>query len=143
MRLARSGRKPSSNLQGRFEALAAEISSGAGYGSFTYKGRVVRWQTSVEYPGQTTNNQAEYQTLLAGLRAILFDCAALGVAPTDIGVEIRSDSQLLVNQVNGRWKIKNAGLQTLHRAVTELLRRFGSWELNWHPRAESVRILGH
>lgn len=116
---------------------------GAGYGSFTYKGCVIRWPTSIEYPGQTTNNQAEYQTMIAGLRAIIFDCEALDIRPGETSVEVRSDSQLLVNQVNGDWKIKNPGLRTLHATASALLGRFAGWDLIWHPRSESVRILGH
>jgi ribonuclease HI len=116
---------------------------GQGYGSFVYKGRVLRWQTHVSYPGTTTNNQAEYQTLIAGLRAILFDCQALDVDPKSIQLEVRSDSQLVVNQITERWKIKNAQLRELKNTATALLERFSRWEIVWHPRAESVRILGH
>ncbi|HLT18985.1 MAG TPA: ribonuclease HI family protein [Thermomicrobiales bacterium] len=116
---------------------------GQGYGSFAYKGRVVRWPTAVSYPGLTTNNQAEYQSLIAGLRAVLFDCAALGLDPADLSIEVRTDSQLVVNQLNGRWKIKNAQLRELHDAARELLQHFKRWRLAWHPRTESVRILGH
>ena len=116
---------------------------GQGYGSFAYKGRVVRWPTSVSFPGLTTNNQAEYQTLIAGLRAVLFDCAALGLEPAGLTIEVRSDSQLLVNQLNGRWKLKNAGLRELHDETRALLEHFKRWSLTWHPRTESVRILGH
>lgn len=116
---------------------------GEGYGSFAYKGRVVRWQTHVAFPGKTTNNQAEYQTLVAGLRAIIFDCQALAIPPGDLRIEIWSDSQLVVNQVNGKWKIKNAGLRKLQSEVLANLESFAKWTLIWHPRSESVRILGH
>jgi ribonuclease HI len=97
----------------------------------------------VTFPGLTTNNQAEYQTLIAGLRGVLHDVQALGLEPASLKVEIRSDSELLVNQVNGIWKLKNAGLRALHDDVRALLDRFERWKLTWHPRAESVRILGH
>ncbi len=116
---------------------------GAGYGSFTYKGSVVRWQTHIEFPGTTTNNQAEYMTMIAGLRAIIFDCQALGMGPESLSVEVRSDSQLVVNQLNGKWKIKNQGMRRLHGESAELLDRFKRWTLTWHSRKESVRILGH
>jgi probable phosphoglycerate mutase len=116
---------------------------GSGYGSFTYKGRAVRWPTRVTFPGLTTNNQAEYQTLIAGLRGMLHDVRELDLDPSALKIEIRSDSELLVNQVNGAWKLKNAGLRALHDDVRGLLDRFERWKLTWHPRAESVRILGH
>ena len=116
---------------------------GQGYGSFVYKGRVVRWQTNVEYPDKKTNNQAEYLTLIAGLRAILFDCESLDLPIEELAVEVRSDSQLLVNQLTGRWKVKNQELKRLHGIAGELLASFDRWKLIWHPRSESVRILGH
>ena len=97
----------------------------------------------IEYPGEVTNNQAEYMTLIAGLRAIIFDCASLGIPADELALEVRSDSQLLVNQVTGRWKIKNAELRRLHAIVCDLLGSFARWNVIWHPRSESVRILGH
>ena len=116
---------------------------GKGYGSFAYKGLVLRWPTRVSFPGITTNNQAEYQSLIAGLRAVLFDCQALGLPPARLRIAIRSDSQLVVNQINGTWKIKNAALRELHRQTRDLLDSFADWDIVWHPRSESVRILGH
>ena len=104
---------------------------------------MIRWQTAISYPGKTTNNQAEYMTLIAGLRSILFDCRALGIDPLETTLEVFSDSQLVVNQVNGRWKMKNAELRKLQAEATKLLGQCRSWELSWHPRSESVRILGH
>ena len=116
---------------------------GKGYGSFAYKGLVVRWPTTVSFPGITTNNQAEYQSLIAGLRAVIFDCHALGLPPARLRVEVRSDSQLVVNQINGSWKLKNAALRELHGRARDLLDSFADWDIIWHPRSESVRILGH
>jgi ribonuclease HI len=116
---------------------------GQGYGSFTYKGRAVRWPTGVSFPGVTTNNQAEYQSLIAGLRAVLFDCESLGLDPSTLAIEVRSDSQLVVNQLNGAWKLKNAGMRELHATTIELLQHFKRWSVVWHRRSESVRILGH
>lgn len=116
---------------------------GRGYGSFAYKGLVVRWPTGVSFPGITTNNQAEYQSLIAGLRAVLFDSRALRLSPAKLRVAVRSDSQLVVNQINGTWKIKNDTLRDLHGQARDLLDTFAVWDLVWHPRSESVRILGH
>src|SRR5213083_298525 len=55
--------------------------------------------------GTTTNNVAEYQGLLAGLRA------AAEMGPSS--VEARLDSKLVVEQVSGRWKVKQPHLQPL------------------------------
>lgn len=117
---------------------------GKGYGSFTYKGRVVRWPVRVTFPGKrTTNNQAEYMAMIGGLRAILADLAHLDQDPSSMSLKVLSDSQLLVQQLNGRWKVKNAGLRELRDVAQQLLSRFGSADIDWHPRAMSVRILGH
>ena len=55
--------------------------------------------------GIATNNVAEYSGLIAGLEA----AAELGAAL----VEVRMDSKLVVEQMSGRWQIKNPGLRPL------------------------------
>ena len=117
---------------------------GQGYGSYVYKG-VVR-QTdpiTVQYPGQTTNNEAEYRTMINGLQAILDALKALGSDPSALKIAVRSDSKLVIEQVNGRWKVKKAELRPLVQQAQKLLGEFAAWDLAWHPRGESVRILGH
>ena len=66
--------------------------------------------------GTATNNVAEYRGLLEGLRA----AAALGAAE----VEIVSDSQLLVRQMTGEYRVKNPRLAALHGEARELAKRF-------------------
>ena len=66
--------------------------------------------------GTATNNVAEYQALIAGLEIAL-----------DRGVErldVFLDSELVVRQVNGQYKVKDAGLKPLHRQACLLLSRF-------------------
>jgi ribonuclease HI len=66
-----------------------------------------------EFIPYATNNQAEYSGLIIGLKhAMAYKPAAL---------RIEGDSQLIINQVIGKWKIKNDVLKTLHGAVHELL----------------------
>ena len=69
------------------------------------------------YLGKATNNVAEYQALLHGLRF------ALGRGASE--VEVFSDSELLVRQLEGRYRVKNAGLLPLYREAQGLLARFG------------------
>lgn len=117
---------------------------GKGYGSYVYKGVVAQTEVvSVEYPGQTTNNEAEYRTMIDGLRSILNDLAGAGINPAELRITVRSDSKLVVEQVNGNWKVKKAELRPLVIEAQSLLNRFKSWDLGWHSRTESVRILGH
>ena len=67
--------------------------------------------------GVATNNVAEYNGLLAALRW----AAGNGVAR----LHIRSDSELLVKQMKGLYRVKNPGLQPLYEEAVSLARRIG------------------
>ena len=77
-------------------------------------GRVVR--SGGHFLGVATNNVAEYQALRWGLATALHE----GVR----SLEVRCDSELVVRQVNGQYKVKNAVLQELHAGVGVLIKRF-------------------
>jgi ribonuclease HI len=77
--------------------------------------------------GETTNNVAEYTAVIRGLER------ALELGATD--VLLRSDSQLLINQLTGRYRVKSTHLQPLHRRVRELGARFDTIEYE-HVRRE-------
>lgn len=77
--------------------------------------------------GETTNNVAEYTAVIRGLER------ALELGATD--VLLRSDSQLLINQLTGRYRVKTPHLQPLHRRVRELGARFDAIEYE-HVRRE-------
>jgi probable phosphoglycerate mutase len=79
--------------------------------------------------GVATNNVAEYQGLLAGLRA----AAELGADE----VSVRMDSKLVVEQMSGRWKIKHAALQPIARDAQEIARGFTTIRYEWIPRARN------
>jgi ribonuclease HI len=117
---------------------------GKGYGSFVYQG-VIEISTPVrlEYPGQTTNNEAEYLTMLHGLRTVLRELERDAHDPSGTTINVLSDSKLVVEQVSGRWKVRHAPLRPFQSEAIELLSRFASWQLHWQPRLESVRLLGH
>jgi len=68
------------------------------------------------YLGHTTNNVAEYQALLAGLQRAL----ELGAS----GVEVVSDSELMVRQLQGRYQVRSPSLVPLLREARRLLQRF-------------------
>jgi ribonuclease H / adenosylcobalamin/alpha-ribazole phosphatase len=71
--------------------------------------------------GKATNNEAEYEALIEGLKAVS------EWKPDRL--EILLDSKLVVEQVNGRWKVKEARLQSLLMKVTELLAGFPEVEI--------------
>lgn len=82
------------------------------------------------YLGHQTNNVAEYAGLLAALRY----AAGRGVSR----LTIRSDSELLVRQVNGQYRVKNPMLRKLHQAALSLMRGCGRVTVE-HVRREQNR----
>jgi ribonuclease HI len=81
--------------------------------------------------GHATNNVAEYRGLLAGLESAL----ALGVRE----LEIQLDSELVVRQLTGRYRVKNAGLKPLFGRAVALLARFAAWSAQHVPREANRR----
>jgi ribonuclease H / adenosylcobalamin/alpha-ribazole phosphatase len=73
-----------------------------------------------------TNNVAEYQGLIAGLQA------AVDLGATE--VDVLMDSQLVIHQMSGRWKIKHPGLRPLAAQAAALVRRFRAVTWTWIPR---------
>jgi ribonuclease H / adenosylcobalamin/alpha-ribazole phosphatase len=71
--------------------------------------------------GVATNNEAEYHALIDGLKAVS------EWKPDRL--EVFLDSKLVVEQVNGRWKIKEARLQSLQTRAKELLAGFPEFEI--------------
>ncbi len=67
--------------------------------------------------GKATNNQAEYQALIDGLMAVE------DWKPDRL--EVLLDSKLVVEQINGRWRVKEPELKQLQKQATALLKRLG------------------
>lgn len=78
------------------------------------------------YVGETTNNQAEYQSLKFGLESAL----ALGIKE----LEVYMDSQLVINQINGLYKIKNAELKPHYERIKILAQEFDKISFTHVPR---------
>jgi broad specificity phosphatase PhoE/ribonuclease HI len=76
--------------------------------------------------GTATNNVAEYRGLIAGLT----EAASLGATE----VEVALDSKLVVEQMSGRWKVKNPDLAELNRQARQLASRFERVSYEWIPR---------
>ncbi len=79
--------------------------------------------------GTATNNVAEYRALVAGLAK----AAELGVSE----VEVVSDSELLVKQMNGEYRVKNAALVELSLEAARLARQIGRVRYRAVRRAEN------
>jgi ribonuclease HI len=80
--------------------------------------------------GQTTNNQAEYRALIAALEKAI----ELGARQVDI----RLDSELVVKQVKGRYRVKNAALRPLYLKVGELLSQLEDFTIKNVPREQNA-----
>lgn len=102
----------------------------AGLGAVLLDGQTV--VASVKrYLGETTNNQAEYQALCAGLEK------ARELGATE--VECRLDSELLVEQLNLRYKVKNQDLATWFTKVWNLKNQFTRVTFTHIPREQNTR----
>jgi ribonuclease HI len=115
---------------------------GRGYGSFQIvdqAGSIVA-ADKLDYGMGVSNNAAEYRSLIAALER-LQDLA--GTNARSSAVAIRGDSQLVIRQVKGEWKVNKVDLKPLNGRARELLAAFGSTDVQWHGRDKSVRILGH
>ena len=83
------------------------------------------------YLGVCTNNVAEYRALLLGLtEARRLGCAELAIS---------LDSELIVRQIQGRYKVKHEALLPLYTQVREQLARFDRWTIAHVPRSENAR----
>ena len=80
--------------------------------------------------GIATNNVAEWTALLEGLKAAL-----------ELGIEdlaVRMDSELVVKQIAGVYRVKHPGLIPLHAEAKTLLRRFRSVDVQHVRRAQNA-----
>jgi ribonuclease HI len=116
---------------------------GEGYGSYELRTRGGRHIERLSFGDHVTNNEAEYRTLIAALRAVLAHLAASDADPKTRTLAVRGDSQLVIFQVTGKWKVRTPHIRPLHAEATALLARFKRADVQWHPRAMSVRTLGH
>ncbi|MGD0920657.1 MAG: ribonuclease HI family protein [Terriglobia bacterium] len=80
--------------------------------------------------GQATNNVAEYEALLAAL--------GYALRHHHLRLTVVSDSELLVRQIQGSYKVKSAGLQPLHQQARQMIERLESFAIE-HVRREHNR----
>ena len=86
--------------------------------------------TISRYLGATTNNQAEYRAIIAALEKAI----ALGARQ----VVLKSDSELVVKQINGLYKIKNTALRPLYQKVVELIGSLETFTISYIPRERNA-----
>lgn len=83
-----------------------------------------------EYLGRATNNVAEWNALALGLKAALEE----GVR----NLAVRMDSELVVKQLSGEYRVKHPDLQPIHRRVVALLRQFNHVDVRHVRRKENA-----
>jgi len=81
--------------------------------------------------GDATNNQAEYTALIRALE----HAQRLG---TNHELQIHSDSELLVKQMNGEYRVKDEGLKPLHEQARRLASQFDSVSIRHVPRTQNA-----
>ena len=92
-------------------------------------GRIV--EEASAYIGERTNNQAEYEAVVAALEAIGPD--------RETHLEVFCDSQLVVRQLNGDYRVKDPDLRSLYIRATRLLLGAGSSRVVHVPRGQNGR----
>ncbi len=97
--------------------------SGLPDGALAKEGAGIILEKCGNYLGITTNNQAEYQGLLAGIKWVL------DYHPT-AELEIKMDSLLIVNQVKGLYKVKSPDLFPIYQEVRGSLAKLSKWSIS-------------
>jgi ribonuclease HI len=92
------------------------------------EGTVVEVRSAVI--GRATNNVAEYRALLLGIER----AGALGARE----LELVGDSELIVRQVRGEYRVKDPNLRELHSRVVGELSGFDRWSIRNVPREENA-----
>jgi len=101
----------------------------AAYGCALYDefGKLI--DIDAKYIGEKTNNQAEYQGIIAGLKL----ARKSGVN----NILCYLDSELIVKQIKGEYKVKNSNIKPLFKELVDLINEFESFEFTHVYRAEN------
>ncbi|CAL2239171.1 unnamed protein product [Prunus armeniaca] len=100
---------------------------GAGLVLTTPDGRKIEY--ALRFNFRTSNNEAEYEAFLAGLR--------LAQSMSARQISIHSDSQLIVNQITADFAVKDASMSAYLSAAHQLLQKFQAYEIRQIPRFEN------
>ena len=109
----------------------------SGAGAVIYKNGEEIW-SSCKFVGTKTNNQSEYSALILGLEGAL----TLGIT----NLSVLGDSLLVINQVNGTYKVKSASIFNLYKEVQSLKSQFEYIDFNhvyreYNKRADELSNL--
>lgn len=93
--------------------------------------------------GRMTNNEAEYASLIAGLEDLAEALKQARIPAQQVRLEVRGDSQLVLAQLAGDWRVRNPRLQEYWVRAHDLLAEYESVAFQRVPRWRVVRVLGH
>lgn len=102
--------------------------AGIGVAIFDEKYQLV--EEACRFIGESTNNVAEYQAMiLAAQKAIAYHAKK---------VNFKTDSELLVRQLNGVYRVKSPNILSLYNELTKLLNKIPAWKIHHVRREENV-----
>jgi len=102
----------------------------AGIGGVFYRNGEELYSFS-EFIGSKTNNEAEYEALIRGIK----EAHKLNL----LSINIFADSQLVVRQITGEYKVKNERMKLLHKQALELLEKLENWNIEHVLRDKNTR----
>lgn len=102
-----------------------------GAGAVLYKNDQEEWSKTFYLGENVTNNQAEYKGLIGGLKYV----STLNLP----NLLVEGDSNLVINQSSGTWKVKNDELKILHEEVQEYINKIKDIRFHHIPRNENKR----
>uniref|UniRef100_A0A2N9IT33 Uncharacterized protein n=1 Tax=Fagus sylvatica TaxID=28930 RepID=A0A2N9IT33_FAGSY len=123
-----SEEKPDEEWEIEIDGSSVKGAGGVGIVFKTPEGHLLKHSTRLQYP--TTNNEAEYEALLTGLRI----AKELGANR----LKIRSDSQLIVGQVNGEYEAREDRMTKYLKLVREAIKWFDGVKLVQIPREQNT-----
>jgi|AntAceMinimDraft_10_1070366.scaffolds.fasta_scaffold34661_2 ribonuclease HI len=88
-----------------------------------------------QFLGKVTNNEAEYKAVIFALKKIKHLFGKENIKKIEI--QLNSDSELLVNQLKGKYKVKNSNIGNLFLEIWNLRIDFGNIEFKSIPREEN------
>lgn len=101
----------------------------AGIGVVIKDGFGKKIKESYKYIGEVTNNIAEYNAVVSALEEALF------LEAKDVVINL--DSELVVRQLNGEYKVKNQDIKLLFGKILEMLKKFESYEIKHIRRSDN------
>ncbi|XP_057533451.1 uncharacterized protein LOC130811240 [Amaranthus tricolor] len=122
---------PEPNQEWKLYVDGSSTQSASGAGLLIVSSAGVRMERAVRFEFAASNNEAEYEALLMGLR-ICYEAGAKKLSAF-------SDSQLIVGQVNGEFEAKDDSMKMYLQQVKEFVQKFGKFTLEHIPRSQNAQ----